>query len=653
MISCFPSPYPDEILYSVCARYSDHVQYSHRSSILHELFGNRSICPIVDLPCRLGHLVNNLFFRNIYTTDFLIDYHSLLPYYAPFLSPERLARIREQMVGGNGQSIHRVIGLTTTKVLLRQWIRYCPLCVKQDRVNYGEAYWHRLHQVPGVEICPVHAAFLENSRILRRTVSSSRDLISAECALKNANITLRLATSSSIHKALINIAQDTRYLLEHPTTVPPSSHFFRAQYSALLQNQGFLTESGKIRSTDLLKAFVDYYSPELLTLIQCEVNSTHALSQAWLITLRSLRTSQSPLHHLLAIRFLGATIEEFFSQEVKTTEPFGDGPWPCLNPVCEYYQENHISSCQVNEERRGHFVGKFVCACGFAYSRYYRIESGNTQNTASRSKVLSYGEVWEHKLRDMWLDPTMSLGEISRRLGVTPRPIKQRAIKLQLPFPRSFPGSGVVNPRQEPNTKKDCSWYRSQWLTMIKDAPEEAEIRFFRHKAPGIYSWLLNHDKVWFNAHRPSRKLSKREAARKSLDAQFAKEETLRETDENLDRKTSIMVIEAARRLATAKDPLKRVTFNKIALDVPDITRLRLHPEKAPLTMQTLQEVTETWEEFAIRRIWWLAHKLQAEQIYPTRTAFMYKAGLGERMQCVPIVQQAVTEAMNQLLQFN
>jgi Tn7-like transposition protein D/TniQ len=652
VISCFPDPYPDEILYSVCARYSDRLQYPYRSGILHDLFGSRHVCLSVDLPCRLGHLVNNLLVRHIYTTNILIDHHTLLPYYAPFLPPERLARVREQMVGGNGLSIHRVIGLTSTSVPSPLWIRYCPLCVKQDRVNYGEAYWHRLHQVPGVEICPEHTTFLENSTILQRTVGGPRDLISTECALRNANIIPRLATPSSVHKALLNIALDSRYLLEHPVATPPS-HFFRAQYSALLQNQGFLTEGGKIRSADLLKGFVNYYSSELLTSLRCEVNSTHSLSQAWLVELRFSRSAQSPLHHLLAIRFLGTTIEGFFSQEVKPTGPFGDGPWPCLNPVCKHYQQNHISSCRTHEKGRGHFIGKFECTCGFAYYRYYDIESGNSQNTISRSKVFSYGELWEQKLREMWLDPTMSLGEISRRLGVVPRLIRQQAIKLQLPFPRSFPGSGVVYPHQKPNAKKECSWYRSQWLAMIKDAPEDVEIRWFRRKAPGIYIWLLQHDKAWFNVHRPSKKLSNRETGRRSLDAQFAKEETFQETDENLDRQTSSMVLEAANKLATATDPLKRVTFNKIALDVPDIIWLRLHPDKAPLTIQALQRVTETCEQFAIRRIWWLAHKLQAEQVYPTRAAFIKKAGLGQRFRCVPIVQQAVAEAMDYLLQFS
>lgn len=650
MISCFPDPYPDEIFYSICARYSDRVQYPDRSSILRELFGVKCVCLSVDLPCRLGHLVNNLFVRHIYTTDMLIEHHTLLPYYAPFLPAARLAHIREQMVEGNGQSIHSVLGLAGTNVSLPIWIRYCPLCVKQDRMNHGEAYWHRLHQAPGVEICPVHNTFLENSTILLRNIGGVRDLISAECALKNTKSIPRLATSSSIHRALMSIALDTCYLLENSLT-PPPSHYFRAQYSALLQNQGVLTKGGKTRSLDLLKAFVNYYSTELLTLIQCEVNSTQKLSNSWLIELRLLRHTQPPLHHLLAIRFLGTTIETFFSQEFKSAALFGDGPWPCLNPVCQHYQQNHILSCQSREEMRGYFIGKFACtSCGFIYSRYYFSNLIKSNNTNSRSKVLSYGEIWEQKLREMWLDPTISLGDMSRHLGIVPGSIKKQAIKLQLPFPRSFPGSGVVNAHQDPNEKKECSWYRSEWLAMIKDAPEDTKIRSFRRKAPGVYLWLLQHDKAWFNAHRPSRKLLGRETVRRSLGAQYANEE---ESAENLDRITSSMVIVTADKLVAAINPLKRVTFNKIALEVPAIIWMRLRPDKAPLTIQSLQEVTETFEEFAIRRIWWVVHKFQAEQIYPTRAVLILRAGLGQRIRCVPIVQQAVEEAMNYLLQLS
>ena len=45
----------------------------------------------------------------------------------------------------------------------RQYMRYCPLCAAADREQHGETYWHRKHQLPGVEICLEHRCRLENS----------------------------------------------------------------------------------------------------------------------------------------------------------------------------------------------------------------------------------------------------------------------------------------------------------------------------------------------------------------------------------------------------------------------------------------------------------------------------------------------------------
>lgn len=43
--------------------------------------------------------------------------------------------------------------------------RVCPFCVRVDREQFGEPYWHRIHQVPGVLACPHHSVYLENSSV--------------------------------------------------------------------------------------------------------------------------------------------------------------------------------------------------------------------------------------------------------------------------------------------------------------------------------------------------------------------------------------------------------------------------------------------------------------------------------------------------------
>lgn len=34
--------------------------------------------------------------------------------------------------------------------------KFCSTCRVLDRARYGIAYWHRVHQVPGIDLCPLH-----------------------------------------------------------------------------------------------------------------------------------------------------------------------------------------------------------------------------------------------------------------------------------------------------------------------------------------------------------------------------------------------------------------------------------------------------------------------------------------------------------------
>jgi Tn7-like transposition protein D len=137
-----------------------------------------------------------------------------------------------------------------------------------------------------------------------------------------------------------------------------------------------MTPSGKLRFKDYLKAFNEYYSEELLTLLQCDMKLSGPLDSTWLARLTHLDQPNSqkavhhPLHHILAIRFLHTTVERFFLNNFIAPTPFGHAPWPCLNPVCEYYRQKNILTYQVAEAKtKGRVVGIFTCSCGFTYSR--------------------------------------------------------------------------------------------------------------------------------------------------------------------------------------------------------------------------------------------------------------------------------------------
>src|SRR5690349_21561796 len=100
MIGYFPSFYPDELLYSAIARFGERMKYPSKRSIVKDLFESDRVQAIVDLPGHLDAFVNRLPVGCIYpTADELIDNHTLLPFYAPFLPPERVRQIREDMRG--------------------------------------------------------------------------------------------------------------------------------------------------------------------------------------------------------------------------------------------------------------------------------------------------------------------------------------------------------------------------------------------------------------------------------------------------------------------------------------------------------------------------------------------------------------------------
>jgi hypothetical protein len=68
MIGFFPEFYPDELLYSACARYANQVIYPNKHIAVKDLFGSRGLSAIVDFPTRIENLLSSIPNHN-YTCD--------------------------------------------------------------------------------------------------------------------------------------------------------------------------------------------------------------------------------------------------------------------------------------------------------------------------------------------------------------------------------------------------------------------------------------------------------------------------------------------------------------------------------------------------------------------------------------------------------
>jgi hypothetical protein len=149
-IAGFPAPYEEELFYSTCARFAKIVDYPSGRMVVQQLFGTTNATAITDLPSYLAHFVGHLTSGYLYTVNRIISEQTLMPFYIPFLPPERVNALRYDMAAGTGMGIHMRAGIMASRIRQPEHLRLCPECVVADRNRYGECYWHRVHQVPGV-----------------------------------------------------------------------------------------------------------------------------------------------------------------------------------------------------------------------------------------------------------------------------------------------------------------------------------------------------------------------------------------------------------------------------------------------------------------------------------------------------------------------
>lgn len=641
MLEYFLDPYPDELLYSVWARFSDQVRYPNRGDVSRELFGTKSDHALVDWSCSLSHLVDQLPEGHSYSVDTLINRHTLFPLYAPFLPPERRDRLRHQMTSGNGKALSARLGMLTSHIPPHGWLRFCPACVNSDRERLGETYWHRLHQAPGVEVCPVHTIFLEDSTAERQ--SGKRTFIPAELAVHQA--LPRSAAGDPLCHFMLDIAKCADHLL-HNAYTSPGPAFFRSQYISLLQRHGLITIKGSLRVVEFLKALTDYYPPSFLSLLHCELNRTKHIEAEWPARLPFGRKPQHPLHHIVVIRFLGATLEAFLSSPFSPPRPFGDGPWPCLNPVCEHYRNPRIAEYSMRaNSSKNRPVALFACvSCGFTYSRVG--PDLTFEAIFKRDRIPAYGHLWQAKLREWWLDPEMSTERIARRLGTDCNTVKRQAKRLALP-PRRATWQMSAETSLDSKKLSEC---REEWLQLTElHAQEGITALIHRSKrARTIYNWLNEHDRQWLLAHRPATKTPQRTKVHLRATFRVNKDAPEKSRREERDASTSQAIRLAANQTTSSPGEPRRVTRALLEKAAPGVGWLLSSPEVFPLTAQAFREVRETREAFALRRIGWALQRYKEESIKPTRREFVLRAK-ARRVQDAPPVRSAIEEALASL----
>lgn len=160
MIAYFPAPYPDELAYSWFCRYYVHSGFLSHKTALQELYCKRSDNPSKEFIGNLNPDAKEQIFQLI-SPEKLVMQHTMYPQYARFipLDQKKIALYRLAQDVCDAHHLFCILPRNEGE----QYLRFCPLCTKEDREQYGETYWHRKHQIRNMSVCVKHRCRLVES----------------------------------------------------------------------------------------------------------------------------------------------------------------------------------------------------------------------------------------------------------------------------------------------------------------------------------------------------------------------------------------------------------------------------------------------------------------------------------------------------------
>jgi hypothetical protein len=619
MIGTFPEGYPDELFFSRCARYHERMGYRDMSATARDLFGRQAVSVSVDLPSNLDAFLGKLPPGHGLSSDHLIDSNTLLPFYAPFVTSERVRKVRHDMAYRSGGTAHLRLGILTMKNRPSNFW-YCPGCVEDDRERFGETYWHRVHQLPGIQMCPIHEVQTVETAMHLSALRGHQDFVTAD---KTIGDRLRLAQpNNDPHLAVkLRLARDAAWLLANADVTYSSSNKHRERYLQMCFERGACTYSGGKFDQSFFGSVNTFYSEELLQSFGCSLGRSDNWAQR---LVRGHRASQHPIYHLLLLQYLGLTLGEFFKLPEKRL-PFGSAPWPCLNRICKHFRQDVIGKYDMSFTLSGRLPrAKFRCECGFIYSRVgpdrIREDRYRLQN------YITFGDEWEAYVRQHFNPGRRSVRNLAFKLEVHPVTLRRELARMGIiqssaKQRRIGSASKWTNGDYEKRER-----YRAIFLETLKTVNRRTALR---KALPTVDGWLRVHDSDWWSAHAPQRaKLPKR-----GSHVDWHKRDSM----------IAIAIPLEAQRIKTLPGHPVRFSATIIARSLKVLDLVHRYQEKLPISTQALHEHAETHVDYAVRRIWWAVSIYKELGIIPTKSHLRTKAGITDGM----VKQERVIDALN------
>lgn len=471
-------PYPDELMYSHLIRLIRNSLSTNFVQVSTDLFGIPNAKLSVDLPTRLQFLFDSTY-KLIEPNAVSLLKYTMLPWYHSFLTHDKREYAIQIMMNGPGTGLHSKLGINAGSSNAVSYPKFCPLCLIENKGEFGEAYFHRVHQIPDILICPYHDIFVQEYRPLfehngySKILDPSRIQIEKIKVIKNSDSTL-YSLSQTFDK-ILNGSQ-----IFDINSVNYYDSLIKSKYS----------RGSQLKWDEIASDFEKFYGRKTIESILKQPIST------WIRGI--VHRPQSyfhPLRHILVTQFLDTLT---FKTDLFENS-FPDGPWVCINRGADHYGKKVVHDINIEYSSRAKTrVATATCSCGMIYKVKFKLVSGKFVEI---KKITTYGKVWTNAVNSS-LRNGESVRSIATKFDVSQSVIQRWALNP----------NHVDLRRHGSDLSKILAKKKKVWLELLKN-DSTSRVSFAKNENPKLYFWLFHNAQEWIrsvNAKHRSKSQSKK-----------------------------------------------------------------------------------------------------------------------------------------------
>ena len=241
--------------------------------------------------------------------DRMITEHTAYRYFAHYM-PEKYAQsLRNAISGDEPKALELETGSVNSRLSIPNYHAFCPVCAERDIEDHGVAYWHQMHNLPGVSACYLHKCRLIRTEIRPKILS-----------IPNVN-------QAETYKASDNeilFARLSAQACQSPTCSDEPAAEVIDRYKQQLDSAGYVSEAGFIRREKLLSDIRSFWGSLLSKPDFSNLRTSGKEHNFVQDVLNPEMKRTHPVKHILLRGFLDQTVKTKRALQSAETTPVKD-----------------------------------------------------------------------------------------------------------------------------------------------------------------------------------------------------------------------------------------------------------------------------------------------------------------------------------------